>query len=482
MWWAGLYFAQPPKARKKPEKVSSDPMATAPRRSLCSDLLSGPKETVPRGLGIIEDRFMGSAADSQLDETLYRLRKQSQSFRSDYMGTMTKPQDLEHLNELIAHHNAIARNKHKHRSQSTPAFFTVMDKDKEFNESIKKLFKQAKDTKGSTLKGKEDDFFKHQKAEEKAARGKRQLQELLLGEPNAPSVVTALPDTKKGPQPPKDTAQRKVITKALQEELLMDYYSMYQYFEKDYEPPTTHKTVAELFSDFLEFVMHLYGMDHKTQITNPGAFERFYEEVSFEQNNSLCTNEWLTNVKHLQRRALVDYEEPPPFAFRHENDLLHLFRLLMEQSGPSRGCLTRERFLELEPIAEFMIDVIQQSRLLGSNTKGIEKARNLQTIRRTGMAAPDKSASEAKRMTELYNQFKLGKHAALSKANTQKQDWIDEDAEKKKELLAKAKAEQEAAAASDDEEDHGPKQPIIKMKTKRFVHNADGTVSVHNED
>merc|ERR1719201_283744 len=237
------------------------------------------------------------------------------------MGTMTKPRELDHLSELIAHHNAIARNKHKYRSQSTPNFMMVVEKDKEFNDSIKKLFnqsqsKQQRQPKSSSHKGKgEDDFFKHQKAEEKAQRGRRQLQELLLQEPNAPSVVTVVAETKKGPQPPKDTAQRKVITKALHEELLMDYYSMYQYFEKDYEPPTTHKTVAELFSDFLEFVMHLYGMDHETQITKPGAFERFYVEVSFEQNHSLCTNEWLTNVKHLQRRALADYEDTPPFAF-----------------------------------------------------------------------------------------------------------------------------------------------------------------------
>jgi hypothetical protein len=492
MWWAGLYFAQPPKARKKPEKVSSDPMATAPRRSLCSDLLSGPKETVPRGLGIIEDRFMGAAADSQLDETLYRLRKQSQSFRADYMGTFTKPQDMEYLNDLIANHNPIARNKHPIRSQSTPSFFTVMDKDKQFNESIRQLYQQKqlkegkRPSKSKSDGGKaEDDFFKHQKAEEKAARGKRQLQELLLGEPNAPSVVASSNETKKGPQPPKDTAQRKVITKALQEELLMDYYSMYQYFEKDYEPPTTHKTVAELFSDFLEFVMFLYGMDETRTYSMPGAFKQFYEEVSFEQGPSLCTNEWLTNVRRLQLRARADHEDPPRFAERHESDLLDLFRLLMDQSGPTRGCLTYERFLGLEPIAEFMFDVVQQSRILGSNTKGIEKARSLQTIRKTGYVTADKAADQNKRMSEIYGAFREGKHAALVKQKTEKQDWIDEDAVKKKEMLAKAKAEAEAAAAAAEAEGgapSAPKGPIVKMKTKRFVHNTDGTVAIFDED
>lgn len=137
----------------------------------------------------------------------------------------------------------------------------------------------------------------------------------------------------------------------------------------------------------------------------------------------------------------------------------------------------------MEPIAEFMFDVIQQSRIMGSNTKGIEKARSLQTIRKTGYAQQEKAAEQGKRMTELYNQFREGKHAALTRAKTEKQDWIDEDAAKKKELLAKAKAEAEAAAAAEgEEEDTGPRQPIVKMKTKKFVHNADGTVAVHDDD
>jgi hypothetical protein len=273
-----------------------------------------------------------------------------------------------------------------------------------------------------------------------------------------------------------------VITKALQEELLMDYYSMYQYFEKDYEPPTTHKTVAELLSDFLEFVMFLYGLDHTNQVTKPGSFERFYTEVSFEQSDALCTNEWLTNVARLQKRTIVLHEDAPAFAHRHPSDLLDLFRLLMDQNGPTRGCITRDRFLTLEPIAEFMFDVIQQSRLLGSNTKGIEKARSLQTIRKTGMAQDNKADLQGKRMTELYNQFKEGKHAALTRAKTEKQDWIDEDAQKKKELQAKAKAEAEANAAKEQNEDAGPSVPLVKMKTKRFVHSSDGTVQVIDDD
>jgi hypothetical protein len=157
----------------------------------------------------------------------------------------------------------------------------------------------------------------------------------------------------------------------------------------------------------------------------------------------------------------------------------------MDQSGPTRGCLTYERFLGLEPIAEFMFDVVQQSRILGSNTKGIEKARSLQTIRKTGYVTADKAADQNKRMSEIYGAFREGKHAALVKQKTEKQDWIDEDAVKKKEMLAKAKAEAEAAAAAAEAEGgapSAPKGPIVKMKTKRFVHNTDGTVAIFDED
>merc|ERR1719421_215763 len=99
----------------------------------------------------------------------------------------------------------------------------------------------------------------------------------------------------------------------------------------------------------------------------PGAFEKFYTEISFEQGHYLCTNEWLTNVKRLQDRTKILHAEPPAFVQRHENDLLSLFRLLMDQTGETRGCIPREKFLDLEPIAQFMFDVVQQSRMLGSN-------------------------------------------------------------------------------------------------------------------
>merc|ERR1719240_1185511 len=111
MWWSGLQWAQPPKPRKRVGKVNSDPMGVAPKRSMCADLLGGPKGPVPSGLGIIEDPFMIASTDKQLEETKYRLRKLSKGFKSDYMGTFKKPRDVEHLNDLLFNHNHTLRKK-----------------------------------------------------------------------------------------------------------------------------------------------------------------------------------------------------------------------------------------------------------------------------------------------------------------------------------------------------------------------------------
>jgi len=506
MWWAGLYFAQPPKPRKKLERASSDPMAQKPQKKLVSDLLSGPREAVPRGLGHKEDAFTGAATDSQLEETLFKLRKQSQSFRSDYMGTMTKPRDLEHLNELNSHHNAIARNKNKKTwdqrvgkypvhgmptvatfsgTDETPNFLTVMDKDRDFNDTIKRLYGQKMAKEGATTKqGKADsDFFKQQKVNKDETKARGKLNALLLEEPHAPSAVPASNVPTKGPQPPKETPQRKLLTKTLAEELLTDYYTDQQYFAQDHAPQHTQDTAARLFADFLEFGMFLFGTDSDGGHIR-GFFERFYDEISFEQNPSLCTNEWITNLARLQKRARIDHDDPPAFAHRFESDLLDLFRLLMDQTGPNRGCVTHDRFVAMEPIAFFMADVLEQTKLQGSFHRGLEKARQLQTIRKTGMAEPDKSHEQGKRMTELFGMFREGKHAALVRAQTQKQEWVDDDRETKKELqaIAKAEAEKRAKEMEAEDDDGKSRMPVIKMKTRKFVHNTDGTVKVLEED
>merc|ERR1719387_335739 len=107
------------------------------------------------------------------------------------MGTFKKPRDKEHLNDLLFNHNHSIRKKAPIRSGSTPTFSTIMEKDKEFSENVKKLKK---------------DFFKEQKETEKVSRGKRNLQDLLLAEPNAPSVVTTSAQSKKRAGPPRDNA------------------------------------------------------------------------------------------------------------------------------------------------------------------------------------------------------------------------------------------------------------------------------------
>lgn len=100
------------------------------------------------------------------------------------------------------------------------------------------------------------------------------------------------------------------------------------------------------------------------------------------------------------------------------------------------------------------------------------------------MAEPDKSREQGKRMTELFGMFREGKHAALVRAQTQKQEWVDDDRETKKELQAIAKAEEEKRAKEMEAEDDDGKSrmPVIKMKTRKFVHNTDGTVKVLEED
>merc|ERR1719161_495750 len=113
--------------------------------------------------------------------------------------------------------------------------------------------------------------------------------------------------------------------------------------------------------------MFLYGIDHSDDTMNPGAFEKCYREISFELGESLCTNEWLTNVARLQRSTRALHADPPAFALRHSNDLLDLFRLLMDQAGETRGCITRARFVQLQSIGDFMYDAVEQSKILGSN-------------------------------------------------------------------------------------------------------------------
>merc|ERR1719387_3212034 len=105
---------------------------------------------------------------------------------------------MEHLNDLIFNHNNTARRKAPVRSESTPTFFAVMERDKEFSDNVKKLKK---------------DFFKQQKENEKVHRGRRHLQELLMAEPSAP-VVGKRSESKKDEGPARENAQRKVITKA----------------------------------------------------------------------------------------------------------------------------------------------------------------------------------------------------------------------------------------------------------------------------
>merc|ERR1719506_3196139 len=125
---------------------------------MCADLLGGPKGPVPSGLGIVEDAFMNTSSDKQLKETLHRFRKLSKGFRSDYMGTFTKPRDKQHLNDLLYNHNQSIRKKAPVRSASTPSFSTIMAKDKEFSANVEKLKR---------------DFFKEQKETDKVSRGKR---------------------------------------------------------------------------------------------------------------------------------------------------------------------------------------------------------------------------------------------------------------------------------------------------------------------
>jgi hypothetical protein len=462
MWWSNLYFAQPPKPRKKAERVSSDPMATAPKRSMCSDLLSGHKEQAPHGLGILEDSFMNASTDHQLDETLFRLRKLSQSFRADYMGTFQKPHEMEHLNDLIFNHNNIARKKAPIRSESTPTFVAVMEKDKEFSDNVKKLKK---------------DFFKQQKDNEKVHRGKRHLQELLMAEPSAPVVGAKHSEPKKKEGPPREKAQRKVITKQLAENLLTDYYSMYQYFAHDHEPPTAHQTVADLFYDFLDFVMTLYGVD-SNEDRNSNAFEEIFDAVSFIGGDTLSTNEWLTNVAFLQQKARKENKDPPPFAKRHQGDLLDLFRLLMEQSGDNRGCITRERFIQLQSIGDFMYDAVEQSKILGSNAKGIEKARSMQTIRKSGYI-PEKPASTANKLKDLGENFKAGRLNTVSGHFSAKEKWISDVSRHTQEMHeAQRKKLLETAA----EGGHQEVQEVRQVRReKTFIHKADGSVEVQHK-
>merc|ERR1719424_1284503 len=107
-------------------------------------------------------------------------------------------------------------------------FSQVMKDDSHFKTSISKLDKH---------------FFDRQTHDQHAHQQKHYLQRLLLAEPHAPrpfEKADAAVDVAK------DTPQRKVITKLLQELLLEDFYTTFKHFERDFEPPAAHKQVQEL--------------------------------------------------------------------------------------------------------------------------------------------------------------------------------------------------------------------------------------------
>merc|ERR1712224_85614 len=152
--------------------------------------------------------------------------------------------------------------------------------------------------------------------------------------------------------------------------------------------------------------------------------------------------------------------------------LLELFRLLMDKSGETSGCITRERFLQLQPIGDFMHDVVQQSRILGSNAKGIEKARSLQTIRKAGYI-PEAPASTAMRLTEFGAHFKAGK---LNRVNTHaaaRQKWIEEEAKQTREMHAAQRAKAEAEEAARGAQEEVEAGPVFLKREKTFIHKTD---------
>jgi hypothetical protein len=154
--------------------------------------------------------------------------------------------------------------------------------------------------------------------------------------------------------------------------------------------------------------------------------------------------------------------------------------MLMEQSGDNRGSITKERFVKLQPIGEFMLDAVEQSKFLGDARRGIEKARQIQQIRRSGQT-PEKPKSMETKINELGSIMKSGKLGAVAAKSAATTDWIESEKEKTRQMhkANRERAEQEAKNKASEEQEKPKEESFVPQHRRMtFHHGADGSVEI----